>query len=178
MKVDLFQSYFLSFGQVRSRDQKTTRSLFHVGIITPHHGNEARLSRRVSWFVISDYTNYMRFFTHGVLSVRSLSPAMSWFLCLWIAVSCLVLCQATLYETIQQHHVPRPGRNAIQILGESRPQLLSTLNALRVEPSSVRRGRSLRIRLPPTGFILSCDVYFTSASLPSKSAAWFLEAAV
>ncbi|TTB85605.1 hypothetical protein Baya_14553 [Bagarius yarrelli] len=42
---------------------------------------------------------------------------MSWFLCLWIAISCLVLCQATLYETIQQHHVPRPGRNAIQILG-------------------------------------------------------------
>ncbi|XP_017566943.1 chemokine-like protein TAFA-1 isoform X2 [Pygocentrus nattereri] len=41
---------------------------------------------------------------------------MSWYLCLWIAVSCLVLCQATLYETIQQHHVPRPGRNAIQIL--------------------------------------------------------------
>ncbi|KAL7843659.1 hypothetical protein AOLI_G00251710 [Acnodon oligacanthus] len=43
---------------------------------------------------------------------------MSWYLCLWIAVSCLVLCQATLYETIQQHHVPRPGRNAIQILVE------------------------------------------------------------
>uniref|UniRef100_A0A9J7YAT2 TAFA chemokine like family member 1 n=1 Tax=Cyprinus carpio carpio TaxID=630221 RepID=A0A9J7YAT2_CYPCA len=41
---------------------------------------------------------------------------MSWLLCLWISVSCLLLCHATLYETIQQHHVTRPGRNAIQIL--------------------------------------------------------------
>ncbi|CDQ60537.1 unnamed protein product [Oncorhynchus mykiss] len=43
---------------------------------------------------------------------------MSWFLGLWISLGFLLLCQATLYETIQQHHVPRPGRNAIQILGE------------------------------------------------------------
>ncbi|XP_059385295.1 chemokine-like protein TAFA-1 isoform X2 [Carassius carassius] len=41
---------------------------------------------------------------------------MSWLLCLWISVSCLLLCHATLYETIQQHHVTHPGRNAIQIL--------------------------------------------------------------
>uniref|UniRef100_A0AAZ3P416 Protein FAM19A1-like n=1 Tax=Oncorhynchus tshawytscha TaxID=74940 RepID=A0AAZ3P416_ONCTS len=41
---------------------------------------------------------------------------MSWFLGLWISLGFLLLCQATLYETIQQHHVPRPGRNAIQIL--------------------------------------------------------------
>ncbi|KAK6321543.1 hypothetical protein J4Q44_G00085190 [Coregonus suidteri] len=46
-------------------------------------------------------------------------PAMSWFLGLWISLGFLLLCQASLYETIQQHHVPRPGRNAIQILGES-----------------------------------------------------------
>ncbi|KAJ7998967.1 hypothetical protein DPEC_G00210480 [Dallia pectoralis] len=45
-------------------------------------------------------------------------PAMSWFLGLWISLGFLLLCQGTLYETIQQHHVPRPGRNAIQILGQ------------------------------------------------------------
>ena len=43
---------------------------------------------------------------------------MSWFVSLWISLSLFVLCQATLYETIQQHHVARPGHNAIQILGE------------------------------------------------------------
>uniref|UniRef100_A0A8C7TSQ2 TAFA chemokine like family member 1 n=1 Tax=Oncorhynchus mykiss TaxID=8022 RepID=A0A8C7TSQ2_ONCMY len=41
---------------------------------------------------------------------------MSLFLGLWISLGFLLLCQATLYETLQQHHVPRPGRNAIQIL--------------------------------------------------------------
>ncbi|KAJ8409263.1 hypothetical protein AAFF_G00234610 [Aldrovandia affinis] len=44
-------------------------------------------------------------------------PAMSWLLWLWISVSALLLCQATLYDTIQQHHLPQPGRNSIQILG-------------------------------------------------------------
>ncbi|KAJ8361228.1 hypothetical protein SKAU_G00177530 [Synaphobranchus kaupii] len=44
---------------------------------------------------------------------------MSWLLWLWISVSALLLCQATLYDTIQQHHLPQPGRNTIQILGFS-----------------------------------------------------------
>lgn len=60
-------------------------------------------------------------YKHSILClfcILASAPAMSWFLGLWISVSCLLLCHATLYETIQQHHVTRPGRNAIQILGQ------------------------------------------------------------
>lgn len=117
-----------------------------------------------------------------MLSFHSLCPAMSWVLCLWIAVSCLVLCQATLYETIQQHHVPRPGQNAIQILGESHLQLFS-IYAKRAacQPSSTRRP----VSSASISFFFSCWLYFVSCGLYgllpracsieclSKSSAWF-----
>ncbi|KAF4107587.1 hypothetical protein G5714_011951 [Onychostoma macrolepis] len=73
--------------------------------------------------LVNSYTytgaNYLSRHVSLTFSSRYLTagaPAMSWLLCLWISVSCLLLCHATLYETIQQHHVTRPGRNAIQIL--------------------------------------------------------------
>ncbi|KAK6319044.1 hypothetical protein J4Q44_G00102550 [Coregonus suidteri] len=66
-------------------------------------------------------------------------PDMSWFLGLWISMGFLLLCQATLYETLQQHHVPRPGRNAIQILGESLSLFcLPTSRCAHYPPSSLR----------------------------------------
>uniref|UniRef100_A0A3Q2E539 TAFA chemokine like family member 1 n=1 Tax=Cyprinodon variegatus TaxID=28743 RepID=A0A3Q2E539_CYPVA len=42
---------------------------------------------------------------------------MSWLLAMWISLGFLLLCQATLYQTIQQHHVARPGRTDILTLG-------------------------------------------------------------
>lgn len=48
-----------------------------------------------------------------------LSLTMSWLLVVWISLGFLLLCQATLYQTIQQHHVARPGRTDILTLGMS-----------------------------------------------------------
>lgn len=42
---------------------------------------------------------------------------MSWLVWVWVSVTVLLMCEATFYETIQQHLAP-PGTN-IQILGES-----------------------------------------------------------
>ncbi|XP_042263648.1 uncharacterized protein LOC121894839 isoform X2 [Thunnus maccoyii] len=42
---------------------------------------------------------------------------MSWLLAMWISLGFLLLCQATLYQTLQQHHVARPGRTDILTLG-------------------------------------------------------------
>lgn len=42
---------------------------------------------------------------------------MSWLLAMWISLGFLLLCRATLYQTIQQHHVARPGRTDILTLG-------------------------------------------------------------
>ncbi|XP_061583852.1 chemokine-like protein TAFA-1 [Cololabis saira] len=41
---------------------------------------------------------------------------MSWLLVVWISLGFLLLCQATLYQTIQHHHVARPGRTDILTL--------------------------------------------------------------
>ncbi|MED6268229.1 hypothetical protein CHARACLAT_020200 [Characodon lateralis] len=46
-----------------------------------------------------------------------LGLTMSWLLAMWISLGFLLLCQATLYQTIQQHHVARPGRTDILTLG-------------------------------------------------------------
>lgn len=91
---------------------------------------------------------------------------MSWFLCLWIAVSCLVLCQATLYETIQQHHVPRPGHNAIQILGESSPELPKLLSRLNTTACI------LCVHLSPAGFVLVYVVYTVPFAEHARYSAW------
>ncbi|CAG02041.1 unnamed protein product [Tetraodon nigroviridis] len=42
---------------------------------------------------------------------------MSWLLAVWISLGFLLFCQATLYQTIQQHHVARPGHTDILTLG-------------------------------------------------------------
>ncbi|TNN73521.1 Protein FAM19A1 [Liparis tanakae] len=44
---------------------------------------------------------------------------MSWLLCLclWVSVTAIQLCQATFYDTIQQHHGTRPGRTTIHMIG-------------------------------------------------------------
>ncbi|CAG04011.1 unnamed protein product [Tetraodon nigroviridis] len=51
---------------------------------------------------------------------------MSWLLCLclWVSVSAIQLCQATFYDTIQQHPGLRPGRTTVHMIGES-PQAFS-----------------------------------------------------
>ncbi|TNM88591.1 hypothetical protein fugu_004845 [Takifugu bimaculatus] len=41
---------------------------------------------------------------------------MSWLLAVWISLGFLLFCQATLYQTIQQHHVARPGHTDILTL--------------------------------------------------------------
>ncbi|MFT7801454.1 protein FAM19A1-like [Arapaima gigas] len=43
-------------------------------------------------------------------------PTMSWFWYLWISANAVLLCQASLYDTIQQHQLASPGRSSIQIL--------------------------------------------------------------
>lgn len=49
---------------------------------------------------------------------------MSWLLAVWISLGFLLFCQATLYQTIQQHHVARPGHTDILTLGRChRPSL-------------------------------------------------------
>lgn len=47
-------------------------------------------------------------------------PVMSWLLCLclWVSVTAIQLCQATFYDTIQQHPGTRPGRTTIHMIGE------------------------------------------------------------
>lgn len=47
-------------------------------------------------------------------------PVMSWLLCLclWVSMSALQLCQATFYDTIQQHPGLRPGRTTVHMIGE------------------------------------------------------------
>ncbi|CAG02042.1 unnamed protein product [Tetraodon nigroviridis] len=49
--------------------------------------------------------------------VEELCPiTMSWLLAVWISLGFLLFCQATLYQTIQQHHVARPGHTDILTL--------------------------------------------------------------
>lgn len=52
---------------------------------------------------------------------QQMCPVMSWLLCLclWVSVTAIQLCQATFYDTIQQHHGTRPGRTTIHMIGES-----------------------------------------------------------
>ncbi|XP_048874318.1 chemokine-like protein TAFA-1 [Brienomyrus brachyistius] len=48
--------------------------------------------------------------------ITQMWSVMSWLLCLWISVSSLLMCHASLYDTLQQHRMTRPGINTIQIL--------------------------------------------------------------
>lgn len=52
---------------------------------------------------------------------QQMCPVMSWLLCLclWVSVTAIQLCQATFYDTIQQHPGTRPGRTTIHMIGES-----------------------------------------------------------
>lgn len=61
-------------------------------------------------------------------SAADVALTMSWLLAVWISLGFLLLCQATLYQTIQQHHVARPGRTDILTLGTC--TLLSLLRLL------------------------------------------------
>ncbi|CAL8354801.1 unnamed protein product [Gadus morhua 'NCC'] len=60
--------------------------------------------------------------------------AMSWLLAVWISLGFLLACQATLYQTIQQHHVARPGRTDILTLGKSRLLLALAQDIGKLEP--------------------------------------------
>ncbi|TWW56966.1 hypothetical protein D4764_08G0009530 [Takifugu flavidus] len=70
-------------------------------------------------------------------SVSQMCPVMSWLLCLclWVSMSAVQLCQATFYDTIQQHPGLRPGRTTVHMIEKSviwpcaspiRPPLLTT----------------------------------------------------
>lgn len=59
---------------------------------------------------------FLLFLPHCAPSCR-LGLTMSWLLAMWISLGFLLFCQATLYQTIQQHHVARPGRTDILTLG-------------------------------------------------------------
>ncbi|MFT7804887.1 protein FAM19A1-like isoform X1 [Arapaima gigas] len=65
-------------------------------------------------------------------------PDMSWLLCLGFSMSAMLLCQASLYDTLQQHRVARPGMSTIQILGESKHHFF----LLSQQPSRSRFGSS------------------------------------
>ncbi|KAL6482776.1 hypothetical protein MHYP_G00076480 [Metynnis hypsauchen] len=52
----------------------------------------------------------------GCFLITQMSVGMSWLLWVWSSVTVMLVCDATFYETIQQHLAP-PGTN-IQILGE------------------------------------------------------------
>ncbi|KAI3369504.1 hypothetical protein L3Q82_007719 [Scortum barcoo] len=68
-----------------------------------------------------------------------LGLTMSWLLAMWISLGFLLLCQATLYQTIQQHHVARPGRTDILTLG-SRGCQRSGLQSPHDEPRALHGG--------------------------------------
>lgn len=63
---------------------------------------------------------------------------MSWLLAVWIGLGFLLFCQATLYQTLQQHHVARPGRTDILTLG--------TCTSLSIVCSRGRMWDSLSLR--------------------------------
>lgn len=56
-------------------------------------------------------------------TLQQMCPVMSWLLCLclWVSVSAIQLCQATFYDTIQQHPGLRPGRTTVHMIGEPPP---------------------------------------------------------
>lgn len=58
--------------------------------------------------------------------LQQMCPVMSWLLCLclWVSVSAIQLCQATFYDTIQQHPGLRPGRTTVHMIGESPPAFI------------------------------------------------------
>ncbi|KAA8590774.1 hypothetical protein FQN60_001717, partial [Etheostoma spectabile] len=56
--------------------------------------------------------------SRGSCDISKMCPVMSWLLCLylWVSVTAIQLCQATFYDTIQQHHGMRPGRTTIHMI--------------------------------------------------------------
>ncbi|TWW61773.1 hypothetical protein D4764_04G0004200 [Takifugu flavidus] len=59
---------------------------------------------------------------------------MSWLLAVWISLGFLLFCQATLYQTIQQHHVARPGHTDILTLGYNREAAVWRPEPLKAPP--------------------------------------------
>lgn len=98
---------------------------------------------------------------------QQMCPVMSWLLCLclWVSVTAIQLCQATFYDTIQQHHGTRPGRTTIHMIGESFAAVFSCYKS--------------EMRLFPTGFHLivhqrSLLLGFTSSSIGrTDNISWF-----
>ncbi|XP_071351015.1 chemokine-like protein TAFA-1 isoform X1 [Trachinotus anak] len=86
--------------------------MFHAGApvaSAPAGASAAQLLHRIS---LSD----TGLSDHAQELLSRLGLTMSWLLAMWISLGFLLLCQATLYQTIQQHHVARPGRTDILTL--------------------------------------------------------------
>lgn len=96
-------------------------------------------------------------------------PVMSWLLCLslWVSVTGIQLCQATFYDTIQQHHGTRPGRTTIHMIGESFTVLLFFLT------------RKTHIKIIFEKNVFSCE-FTTAGLLPCESCSilslvWYID---
>lgn len=80
------------------------------------------MTAKVCWGHRSRNMMYFFFFFFDSTSAgpQQMCPVMSWLLCLclWVSVTAIQLCQATFYDTIQQHPGTRPGRTTIHMIGE------------------------------------------------------------
>ncbi|TKS76743.1 Protein FAM19A1 [Collichthys lucidus] len=82
---------------------------------------------------------------------------MSWLLCLclWVSVTAIQLCQATFYDTIQQHHGTRPGRTTIHmiVIRDKTACVPAYISAHRLLPATLSYTLRAVLCLPGTGSV-------------------------
>ncbi|XP_045912776.1 chemokine-like protein TAFA-1 isoform X4 [Micropterus dolomieu] len=86
-----------------------------MDIITSQHNP---LSIFFPVHLVKTWSFLIFFYAPSSNNTEQMCPVMSWLLCLclWVSVTTIQLCQATFYDTIQQHHGTRPGRTTIHMI--------------------------------------------------------------